>query len=134
MDASPSTIPVRTRSGWVAASASRRSSPRMKFLAARAERPRQTIDFFHTTSEYDGDAIAKLTADAAAAGVRLHVLIDSRDGRLDGERIRALVPEWRDASVWFCGPTGFGQALRHDFAAHGLPVDQRFHQELFAMR
>ncbi|PNR00952.1 ferric reductase [Azospirillum argentinense] len=107
---------------------------RMKFLAASVERPRQTIDFFHTTSEYDGDAIAKLTADAAAAGVRLHVLIDSRDGRLDGERIRALVPEWRDASVWFCGPTGFGQALRHDFAAHGLPVDQRFHQELFAMR
>ncbi|MDQ2102393.1 ferredoxin reductase family protein [Azospirillum isscasi] len=107
---------------------------RMKFLAASPERPRQTIHFFHTTSDYDEEAIAKLTADAAAAGVRLHVLVDSRDGRLDGERIRAMVPEWRDSSLWFCGPAGFGQALRQDFAARGLPVDQRFHQELFAMR
>ncbi|KAA0681335.1 ferric reductase-like transmembrane domain-containing protein [Roseomonas genomospecies 6] len=107
---------------------------RMKFLAETPGRPRQTVHFFHTTSEYDEEALAKLTADAAASGVRFHVLIDSRDGRLDGDRIRAAVPEWRDASVWFCGPSGFGQALRKDFAAHGMPVDRRFHQELFAMR
>ncbi|MFP5517332.1 MAG: ferric reductase, partial [Alphaproteobacteria bacterium] len=90
--------------------------------------------FFHTTHDYDGDAIAKLTADAAAAGVRLHVLVDDRDGRLTGERIRAAVPEWRNAGIWFCGPTGFGQALRQDFAAQGLAVERRFHQELFEMR
>lgn len=107
---------------------------RMKLLAETPERPRQTIHFFHTTSEHDEEAIAKLTADAEASGVRLHVLIDSRHGRLEGDRIRAAVPEWRDASVWFCGPSGFGQALRKDFAAHGMPVDRRFHQELFAMR
>lgn len=106
---------------------------RMQHLAAEAHRP-QTVDLFHTTTDYDADAIAKLTADAAAAGIRLHVLVDSRDGRLTGDRIRAAVPEWRDASVWFCGPAGFGQALRHDFAAHGMPVKERFHQELFAMR
>lgn len=47
--------------------------------------------------------------------------------------ISARRGEWRDASIWFCGPAGFGQALRQDFAAHGLPRD-RFHQELFAMR
>ncbi|MGE9549609.1 hypothetical protein ACQP6D_11215, partial [Snodgrassella sp. CS2] len=79
-------------------------------------------------------AIAKLTADAKSAGVRLHVLVDSRDGLLTGERIRAAVPDWRDASIWFCGPTGFGEALRRDFAAQGLPVAKRFHHELFAMR
>ncbi len=107
---------------------------RMKFLAASPERPPQTIHFFHTTRDYDEGAIAKLTADAAAAGVRLHVMVDDRDGHLDGERIRAAVPEWRDASIWFCGPAGFGQALRRDFAACGMPVNQRFHQELFAMR
>jgi len=38
------------------------------------------------------------------------------------------------ASIWLCGPAGFGEALRRDFAAHGLKVDERFHQELFAMR
>lgn len=107
---------------------------RMKYLAASPGRPPQSIHFFHSTREYDEEAIAKLTADAAAAGVRFHVFVDDRDGRLDGERIRAAVPEWRDASVWFCGPTGFGQALRYDFATQGMPVEQRFHQELFAMR
>ena len=107
---------------------------RMKFLAMHPGRPPQTIHFFHTTHDYDGNAIAKLTADAAAAGVHLHVLVHGRDGRLTGERIRAAVPEWRSASIWFCGPTGFGQALRQDFAAQGLPVERRFHQELFEMR
>jgi predicted ferric reductase len=92
------------------------------------------IDLFHTTADYDETALAKLTDDAAAAQVRLHLLIDERDGRLNGERIRAAVPDWREASVWFCGPAGFGAALRRDFAAHGLAVDERFHQELFAMR
>ncbi|MGE3877159.1 MAG: ferric reductase-like transmembrane domain-containing protein [Parvibaculaceae bacterium] len=95
---------------------------------------RPEIDLFHTTSEYDENAIAKLTADAAAAGIRLHVLVDARDGRLSGDRIRATVPEWRNASVWFCGPVGFGKALRHDLAAQGLLVEERFHQELFEMR
>ncbi|RUU49200.1 ferric reductase, partial [Mesorhizobium sp. M2C.T.Ca.TU.002.02.1.1] len=62
------------------------------------------------------------------------VFVDARDGRLTGDRIRAEVPEWRMASIWFCGPAGFGEALRKDFAAQGLPVGERFHQELFAMR
>lgn len=107
---------------------------RMKYLAMHPGRLPQTIHFFHTTRDYDEEAIAKLTADADAAGVGLHVLVDGRDGRLSGERIRAAVPEWRDAGIWFCGPTGFGQALRQDFAAQGMPVAQRFHQELFEMR
>ena len=92
------------------------------------------IDLFHTTADYDETALGKLQADAAAAAIRLHVLVDARDGRLTGDRIREAVPEWREASIWFCGPAGFGEALRNDFAAHGLPVTQRFHQELFAMR
>jgi predicted ferric reductase len=112
---------------------------RMKQLAmdrhAYASRPRsQAIDLFHTTADYSEEAIGKLTTDAEAAGVRLHVLHDRRDGLLTGDRIRATVPDWKEASVWFCGPAGFGTALRYDLARHGLPVDERFHQELFAMR
>jgi len=104
---------------------------RMKQLAlSGATRP---IDLFHPTSEFSQAAMDKLSAAARAAGVQLHVLISPRDGRLDGERIRAAVPEWRSASIWFCGPPGFGEALRQDFVAHGLkPRD--FHQELFLMR
>jgi predicted ferric reductase len=93
----------------------------------------KTIDLFHPTAEFDQTAIDHLTKDAAAAGVRLHLLVDGKDGRLNGERIRAAVPEWRSASIWFCGPPGFGQSLREDFLAHGLPRE-RFHQELFQMR
>lgn len=92
------------------------------------------IDLFHTTADYDETAIRKLKADAEAAAIRLHVMVDARDGLLTGDRIRAAVPDWRDASIWFCGPAGFGEALRRDFAAQGLPVTERFHQELFAMR
>jgi predicted ferric reductase len=94
----------------------------------------QAIDLFHSTAQYSEEALAKLHADAEAAGVNLHVLYDPRDGLLTGDRIREAVPDWKTASMWFCGPPAFGAALRADFAKHGLPVDRRFHQELFAMR
>lgn len=98
------------------------------------DRPLPVIDLFHSTADYDETAIEKLKADAVAADVRLHILIDARDGFLTCERIRATVPDWREASIWFCGPVGFGEALRKDFQIQGLPVAQRFHQELFSMR
>jgi len=93
----------------------------------------QAIDFFHTTADYDEGAINQVTADAKAAGIRLHVLVDAKDGLLDADRIRAAVPDWKSASVWFCGPPGFGRSLRRSFLASGLkPGD--FHQELFELR
>ena len=95
--------------------------------------PRVPVTLFHTTREEDPQALALLADDARAAGIDLHVLVDARDGRLTGVRLRAAVPEWRAASVWFCGPAGFGQALQRDMVAHGLPQG-RWHQELFQMR
>jgi predicted ferric reductase len=93
----------------------------------------QKIVLFHPTADFSQAAIDKLAADAGAANVRLNVLVDARDGLLNGERIRAAVPEWRSASIWFCGPPRFGEALRRDFIAHGFPAAD-FHQELFEMR
>jgi len=104
---------------------------RMKALAKA--RDGKTIDLFHTTAVYDPHAIGLMERDARAAHVRLHVLWDERDGRLDAARISALVPDWRNAEIWFCGPAKFGQALKRDFAALGFPAG-RFHQELFEMR
>lgn len=106
---------------------------RMKQLAALGARP-HTVDLFHTTADYDEAALARLRADADAAGVRLHILHDARDGLLTGGRIRQLVPHWRQASTWFCGPPAFGEALRRDFGVLGQAVSRHFHQELFAMR
>ena len=104
---------------------------RMKQLAR--EPGAQAIDLFHSTTELAPDALEKLTADAAAANVNLHVMIDRRDGFLTGEKLRQTVPDWQSASVWFCGPAGFGAAMCHDLLANGLPRGA-FHQELFNMR
>ena len=91
------------------------------------------IDLIHSVPEIAPEALDLLKADAEAAGVTLHLMIDSRDGALTGDRLRQMVPEWTSASVWFCGPAGFGQAMRGDLVAHGLAAGD-FHQELFNMR
>ena len=104
---------------------------RLQLLAAQPDG--REIDFFHATADVDERALELLRTDARAAGVRLHLIISGRDGRLDGERLRALVPDCLQADVWFCGPTAFGNGLREDLVAHGLPA-QRFRQELFEMR
>ena len=105
---------------------------RMKELALHPDR-RHRIDLFHTTTDFSQAAIDRLTADADAAGVHLHLLVDSKHGRLNGQRIRDMIPAWAHASVWFCGPPAFGEAVRDDLVAHGLDRAD-FHQELFQMR
>lgn len=104
---------------------------RMKALAAVPDG--KTIDLFHPTSIYDEHAIGLMTRDAEAAGVRLHVLWSQRDGQLDAARMTQLVPDWRNAGIWFCGPATFGQSLKKNLMAMGL-LESRFHQELFQMR
>lgn len=91
------------------------------------------IDLFHPTADFSPAAIEKLSTDAKAAKVRLHLLVDAKDGHLTGDRIRAAVPDWATASIWFCGPSGLGQMLKEDFSDKGL-ASRDFHQELFQMR
>ncbi|MDR2219236.1 MAG: ferric reductase-like transmembrane domain-containing protein [Methylobacillus sp.] len=107
---------------------------RMQTIAGRKEQKNQTVDLFHTTAEVDEQAFENLKADARSAGVQLHLTIDDRDGYLTAATIRNLVPNWHEASIWFCGPTAFAEALKRDFAAQGFPVEKHFHQELFSMR
>jgi Flavodoxin reductases (ferredoxin-NADPH reductases) family 1 len=52
---------------------------------------------------------------------------------LNAARLTGQVPDWQDADIWFCGPAPFGQSLKKDLIAMGLPQG-RFHQELFQMR
>lgn len=105
---------------------------RMQQLAENNPR-QQTIDLFHPTAELDSAAIAQLQEYAHAAHVRLHIWHGPNKKRLDAEAIREAVIGWHTASIWFCGPPAFGQALQNDFIAAGLPA-YRFHQELFQMR
>ena len=93
----------------------------------------KNITLFHTTKEYSEKALAKIKSYADASGIVLHILHDERDGFLTGEKLRQLVSYWQHASVWFCGPAGFGKALKKDLQAHGFSPEN-FHQELFEMR
>lgn len=104
---------------------------RMKRLAKHPDG--KIIVLFHTTTEFDEGAINKLRDDAQKAKVELHVLVDSRDGLLNAERICQAVPKWQASDIWFCGPAGFGRDLRRDFCNRGINPDD-FHQELFDMR
>ncbi|MGE0081221.1 MAG: ferric reductase-like transmembrane domain-containing protein [Thiohalomonadaceae bacterium] len=94
---------------------------------------RQVIDFFFSTNAPDTGFLERVRQLSERAGVRLHALVTRKDGYLDAARLCDAVPEWKDADVWFCGPTGFGKTLRRDLIARGLDEGD-FHQELFSMR
>jgi predicted ferric reductase len=122
----------RSRQVWVGAGVG--ITPFIARMQQLAQTPDgRIVDLFHTTAVFEAAAISQLRRDAAAAQVRLHVLVDAQDGLLDAERICREVPDWRDGDVWFCGPAAFGRAMRRDFAALGL-VPAEFHQELFSLR
>ena len=104
---------------------------RLQSLATKSDG--REIDLIHCTSDVDEKALNRLRASAAAAGVRLHVLVDRVDGLLDGARLRQMIPDWASANIWFCGPSAFGDTLRGDLLAHGLD-SSRFVREFFEMR
>ena len=105
---------------------------RMEELASSPE-PHREQYLFHTTADHSEDFVLKLRELAASSGVKLTVMIDDQDGFLTGDLIRAAIPDWRSASIWFCGPAPFGSSMLKDFQAQGF--DRRnFHQELFAWR
>lgn len=91
------------------------------------------IDLFHSDAVHAEQAHARMREDAARSGVNLHLFITPEHGRLTGEKIRAAVPGWKDASVWFCGPSRFAAALKLDLMRNGLKSED-FHHELFEMR
>lgn len=104
---------------------------RLEALAGGQET--KPVDLFYSTAAPDEEYIQRLRQLAQEAKVRLHVWLSEREGRLTADRICRLVPDWQGADIWFCGPAGFGKALRHDLTAKGLRGDD-FHQELFDMR
>jgi predicted ferric reductase len=91
------------------------------------------VDLFYSTKNPDEATVTQLRRLVETADVTLHLIDSGRDGKLDAARLCAEVPAWKDASVWFCGPAGFGHSLRQGLTARGFAV-KHFHQELFDMR
>lgn len=96
---------------------------RMEELA-RAPRDHHSVELFHSTPDLSETAIAKLTALAHAARVRLHLLMARSSVNLIGHNIRVGIPGWRDADVWFCGSAHSGRMLRNELVSSGLRARQ----------
>lgn len=97
------------------------------------EGERADVDLIYATRVRNEVLVRRLKALANRIGARLHLLVTPPDEPLMIERLEAIVPDWRSAEVWFCGPAGFGNAMRDAMLENGLPA-RCFHQELFAMR
>ncbi|MCC8999574.1 MAG: ferric reductase-like transmembrane domain-containing protein [Candidatus Contendobacter sp.] len=104
---------------------------RMRALAD--EERRQAITLFYSTQMPDEEFISNVRALADRAKVQLRLLVTTKDGPLNAERLCQWAPEWKDADLWFCGPSSFGRALRQNLVAKGLATED-FHFELFDMR
>jgi predicted ferric reductase len=104
---------------------------RMGELAAAPDG--KPVALFYSTGALEAQAGSRLAVLARNAGVTLHVLQDSMGERLDAARVRRMVPDWRAAGLWFCGPAGFGSDLRRQFRVAGMAA-ANFHQELFELR
>ena len=106
------------------------------FIAGLKALPKQahpaTVDLFYSTRKADPAFTASIRELAEQKGVRFYAL-EEKDGLLTLDRIEALVPDWKQAAIWFCGPSEFGQAIRQPMIERGLPASH-FHQELFEMR
>ena len=123
---------TRSRQVWIGGGVG--ITPFIAGLSA-PQRPVQAadIDLFYSVRRADPAYTSRIRDLAQQAGVRLHVLEEERDGLLNLDRLEALVPDWRQADIWFCGPSKFGSALLKPMLERGLPLSQ-FHQELFEIR
>lgn len=93
----------------------------------------QPVDLFYSSAESNEVLLTRLRELCRETGVALHIVLAPPAPFLTAERVAELVPEHAQAEVWFCGPIGFGDAMRKGFGRLGLPADA-FHQEAFEMR
>lgn len=104
-----------------------------KMLERAKEQDPKPATLFYCTKTIHPPKLAQLQQIAAEAKVALHVFNASNDEFLNGEKLCLLVPDWQQASLWFCGPAAFGSSLEESLIKQGFSAS-RFHQELFEFR
>src|SRR3546814_18163476 len=110
----------------------------MKHLARERtgtdSRATRQIHLVHTTIEPDQEVFEWLARDAPLAQVRLHLMVDARDGLLTGARLRSALHEWRTAGIWLCRAAGVAHALQRDVPRTGVPVAHQSTTGLYPIR
>ncbi|MCV6825795.1 MULTISPECIES: ferric reductase-like transmembrane domain-containing protein [Halocynthiibacter] len=93
----------------------------------------EPVDLFFSTRGVSSNLLDRIQKIAEAGHARLHVVDTGHDAPIDAALIMQAVPDWHIASIWFCGPAGFGDALETAFHDASLPRG-KFHREAFAFR
>ncbi len=104
---------------------------RMEDLADSSQQ--HQIDLFYSTDMPDESFLETVKKKTGQANINLHVISPKTDGFVDTDLITRLVPEWKKADVWFCGPARFGESIKNGLTGLGIAAKD-FHQELFEMR
>jgi len=91
------------------------------------------VDMFYSTTRIDPLFVRRVRDLAANAGVQFHLIHSPPEPLLTIDLIEQLVPDWQEREIWFCGPSGFLEAIRSAALKRGFPPS-RFHTELFEMR
>lgn len=124
----------RARQIWVAGGIG--ITPFLAWLESLQGEGAETVaaDLHYSVRDLDSDPFVERlqTLTGALPEVRLH-LHDQHSAPLTAEALAVGFGEAKRGEVWFCGPRGLGESLRHGL--HQLwPGKVRFHQEAFEMR
>jgi predicted ferric reductase len=109
---------------------------RMETLALenrQKHEPSPSVTLFFSTQNAAPALVERIQAVAEAADIRLRIIDTGKNPLFKPEDIPAEVPDWSDASYWFCGPPGMGDAVFGYLAGRGIPK-ARLHREAFQFR
>ena len=106
---------------------------RLEALAQAPDKNTQPITLFYSARTSDHALIELVEQLCRRAGVPLHLSVSGKDAALTAQSVCQIAPDYKHASVWFCGSTSFGDTIKKGLLQAGL-AGRRFHQELFEMR
>lgn len=106
---------------------------RLEALAKDPSQMTQSITLYYSARKSDHALIEIVKQLTQQSGIHLNLTVSGSDPALTAQAIIHSIPDFQRNTVWFCGSSGFGHAIRQGLVKNGLS-SQRFHQELFEMR
>lgn len=91
------------------------------------------VTFFYCTQAPSPSLIREFELAAAEANIEFHVIDNRLMSFLTIDEIKRRKGDLSNASIWFCGPTGFGESLKDQLKLQRFNL-AHFHNELFNFR